>query len=578
MDKRYRSPGARCRALAHALKRLFKTIKAQNPGKSLDAPVELIRKDLSRASYLQNISQASFPEFECPNTDCGAGDDLTLSLPMPFGASISTQESQKTLLPARSLSHFNLHQVYTGYPESSVLGTRNGGEFRPIEVSGHASTGKVQSHKPVLVSKKSTLQIRRPESGHGIISNASLAASFPSDSISTAVIRRTRGSYNLRKYARADASSAEIPSLTSIAEQSCTSGSRSSVDDSLHLVRHFASFCIIDIVAPGCPVCAVSEDLRYLYDIKDRFVLNAQECSQLSMDLSVGRDPAGNEVTYVLLYGPLVSPTTTKTRFILVSAIDISGYIHYAATLDPPPEPSQGCESPKSLMERPSPRRKSCSVAWIDEEIDHIADELLHGFSTSHTADWESTIGRQPSGAAELSSPGHDEEDIWTAIAREEGLLSYKVSEASSVDPDTYGASVPGSSVKDEATVSSKQRPTLQFADESVIKKFIEGLQVLYSQYFLLACSPVNGQFYEICYVSPAVDESGDYVNGHLSHMPFNLINDLGAQLAAGSRFRTTVRWGNGGVEKQLYCIPLLGPQPAPWICMLVDKEMPIHW
>jgi len=495
---------------------------------------------------------------------------------MTFDDSNATQVS-RTLLPAKSLSHFNLHQAYTDHSSSPILRPTKRELIRPAKQPIPPNPGYVTSHKPRLVSKKSTLRIQRLDSVHGSVSNVGSVASCPTDQ-STSVIRRTKGSGNLRKCATGEPFVANPSLLTPIVEDNCSAGSSISQEDSSHLVKHFASFCIIDIAASGCPVSAVSEDLRYLYDIKDRFVLNAQECAELSMDLSVGRDPDGNEVTHLLLFSPLVVPATSKSRFMLVSAIDVSGYVRYAASLDTSPEPEEPSISSESFSERSNP---SSSRSWLDDRTDQLADELLHGCSIKEIPARNLTSRRRTVPRSEPQPSKHDSEDIWTAIAREEGLLVPQTSTPSR-STDYFPSSrdqPPAQKQRAAATSPTAPPPSLDYADEKVLGRFIESLQELYSQYFLLACSPQNGDFYEIAYVSPAVYASGEYVSGHLSHTPFHRLRGFAAHLAAGRRFRAMIRWGDGGVQKQLFCVPLMGgqqQQPAPWICVLVDREMPI--
>jgi hypothetical protein len=581
MDSRRHSTTSSLRTpLAHALRRIFRSVKTPNAATTLHAPVDIIRKDDSRpVSYLPCISQlSSFPEFELPdvNNDDTDINNHAVTLPMTFDDSNATQFS-RTLLPAKSLSHFNLHQAYTDHSSSPILRPTTRELIRPAKRPIPSNTGHVASHKPRLASKKSTLRIERLDSLHGSVSNVGSVTSDPVDH-STSVIRRTKGSGNLRKCARGEPFVPIPSSLTPIAEDNCSTGSIVNQEDSSHLVKHFASFCIIDLAAPGCPVTAVSEDLGYLYDIKDRFVLNAQEVAELSMDLSIGRDPDGNEVTYLLLFSPLVAPATSKSRFMLVSAIDVSGYIRYAASMDPSPEPEELSISSESFSEKSNP---SSSHSWLDERTDQLADELLHGCSIKEVPARHLRSRRRAPPRVEPQPSKHDAEDIWTAIAREEGLMVPQTSTA----PSRSTGYLPGSSdelpdPKQRTATSSSTAPppSLDYADEKVVGRFIESLQELYSQYFLLACSPLNGDFYEICYVSPSVYASGEFVSGHLSHTPFHRLRGFAAHLAAGRRFRATIRWGEAGVEKQVFCVPLMGQQPAPWICVLVDRETPISW
>lgn len=579
MDRSRQSTGAICRTLAHALKRLFKSVKARIGKNALNGTVDIIRRDSTRPPpMLPRISEVSmFPDFESPDIIYDYTDDRTPTLPMTFHESYTAQEISRNLLPARSLSHFNLHQVYAHHSDLSVLPTRKQGHVWPAEPVTHANTGRVPARRPVLISKKSTLQIRRPVSFHANVVNAVPCTSVHSDS-SSSVLRRMKPSGNLRKCAVAASHPAETNLLTATAEEACFSTSTSTDHDSIQLVKHFASYCIMDITIPGCPISAVSEDLGYLYDIKDRFVLNAHEISELSMDLSVGHDPDGNEVTYLLLFSPLISPATTKSCFMLVSAIDVSGYVRYAASLESTPEPREEIKYLNSNRDGSNQTRKTSSTSWIDKRTDQLADELLHGCSIKESSTRVFTSRRRVP-QADATQSVRDSEDIWTAIAREEGLMTRPAS-ASSKSTGSAHSSANSSSFQyqEQANKSTSPRSSLNYADEKVLETFIDSLQVLYSQYFLLACSPLNRDFYEICYVSPAVYASGEYVSGHLSHTPFNLISAFGAHLAAGRRFRTVIRWGVQGVKKQLYCVPLMGHQPAPWICMLVDKETPIHW
>lgn len=574
MDTTGQITGSLRRSLARALKRLFRSVHFNHADHTLDFPVEIIRKDVSRMSYLSRISVvSSFPDFEDLELGNDGMLDNTSGINIPFEASQDAQAAQKRLLPAKSLSHLNLRGVFADHSKMPDPISKERGFLRAIKLDDYATTGAVVPQRPSLVPKRSNLQIRRHGSIHTRISNEHLAESSETDS-SSSVIRRTKRSSDLRKCAKVRSAARETQRLTPIAENSPSVAGSSPQDFSSHLVRHFASFCVIDILSPGCPVSAVSDDLRYLYDVKDRFVLNAQECTQLSMDLSIGRDPEGNEVTYVLLFSPLVSPATGKSRFVLVSAIDVSGYVRYAASLGQRSESRELETLPSTLNEHSGGRRTSSSISWIDERTDQLADDLLKGCSIPNTSSYDHAIleGQWPS--MNFRPSGRDAEDVWTTIAREEGLPPHQTL-ATTRSTEKFH---PGSGSQREATSSASPQSPLDYTDEKVLGIFIESLQVLYSQYFLLACSPLNDQFYEISYVSPAVYASGEYVLGHLSHTSADLIRDFGAHLKRGGRFRAPIRWGDEGLEKQLFCVPLMGPKPAPWICFLVDKDTPIQW
>jgi len=103
-------------------------------------------------------------------------------------------------------------------------------------------------------------------------------------------------------------------------------------------------------------------------------------------------------------------------------------------------------------------------------------------------------------------------------------------------------------------------------------------LQQLYSDFFLLAKSPLDAGFYEICNVSPPVYVTKDYVHGHLSRSTRDTLTQLSELLGGNSAFDMHVRWGITGEVKQLYCIPLFGQRDLTWVCMLVDVKLGLLW
>ena len=568
MENPRHGPSALCKTLAHALKRLFRSVKTQDLEDSLSAPIEVIRKDVNRLSYLPRISTVSlFPDFEHSDIDYDNVEHQVSALPPTLHRSKITPDAQSVPLPAKSLSHFNLRQVYSDQSVLPLVTNSNKGSVKAHKLLEDVATGTIVSHKPVVVPKRTCSGTR---SLQPTISSGSLAGSSVSNS-SPSMIRRSKRSGDLRKSADAQ-SFATDTTLTSVPEHSLSSAADINQKDSFQMVRHFASFCVIDILAHGCPVNAVSEDLRYVYDIRERFVLNAQECSELSMDVSIGRDPDGNEVTYVLLFSPLMSPITSESCFVLVSAIDVSGYVRYAASLDQRSEAKGPSISPTSFRGRTKSGRHLISRRRIYPGHDQLEDDLPQGGFTQDDAEGRLTSTYELSQTSYTRQSKTDSEDIWTVIAREEGIICKP--SASSKAPIKGASDQVSVRTPKQPMSSTSSKSSVDYADEEVLETFIESLQMLYSQYFLLSCMP----FYEICYISPAVYASGDYEMGHLSYTTLNLMNNLGSHLAAGRRFQTTIRWGNKNVKKKLYCVPLIGPEPAPWICILVDKETPVHW
>ena len=334
------------------------------------------------------------------------------------------------------------------------------------------------------------------------------------------------------------------------------------------MVKHFASFCVLDTHIPGCPISSVSEDLEYVYDIKDRFVLDAQEVVELSMDISVGLDPQGQEVTYLMLYSPLVSPESSKASFIMVSAIDVSGYVDYAAKLDF--EPHQG-NNHGTFRQRA--RARSRSTHWpLDQANTTTLPDYLQSVQTRRSC--PAKICDHSLGSADPPSPRLEVEDVWMTIAREErSKTNWEPPRCRS--NNAYDSASRTIQNQKQAKYLSR---TISFADEEILSSFVGRLQVLYSQYFILSVNQETVKFYDITFLSPAVYHSGEWIAGHLSRNSIETMLGFRWQLARRRRFKGTLRWGDEGVKKQVFCIPLIGSEPDNWLCMLVDTDIPICW
>jgi hypothetical protein len=330
---------------------------------------------------------------------------------------------------------------------------------------------------------------------------------------------------------------------------------------------------VLDTTAPGCPVTATSEDLKYVFDVGEHFFLNNQECTEASMDIVTGLDAEGNEVTHLVLFSPLISPSSGRSRFLLAALIDVTVFIKDAATvpeLDTISEESiidEGVATP--ICQQPAPSYHVSTAPRKNVRYELSCEDLLGGCYVDEEPQSFSPItdrGIVPGMYSDMKrglTPTFG--DIWTDLAQEEMVRSRQAS-SPAVSIGSSGHSTPKSS-------PSLSDPSSASRVDNVLESFMSELQHLYSEFFLLAKSPLDAEFYEICNVSPPVYVSKDYVQGHLSQSSRDTVTRLGEQLGGDTAFDMSVRWGISGDTKQLYCIPLFGQRDLTWICMLVNGE-----
>ena len=305
----------------------------------------------------------------------------------------------------------------------------------------------------------------------------------------------------------------------------------------------------------GCPVTATSSELSYIFQIGEEFFLNNQEAKGASMDIVSGTDAAGNSVTHLVLFSPLVAPSSGRSRFMIACLVDVTEFIHETATL---PELDTISEegSIVSLAGAVATPALQSSPAWTTLNHELSVDDLLGGCCISDN---------NPSRTVKDSV----QDDIWLDLAFSEGK---------SMTTNRRSNSRGGQSMHAPPTASSRSSRSSVSSVDDVLDAFVTSLQNLYSEFFLLGKSPLDDNCYEVCNVSPKVYEAKEYVDGHLSRTPRLTIERLSANLTLDSPFNMSVNWGTRGEPKQLYCSPLYGQRSVTWVCFLVEPEIPLLW
>ena len=470
---------------------------------------------------------------------------------LPVSTSNRQPRSKPSLLPATSLSQFDLRQAYVTQgevlPREVVYETVTDGYLSGI--SRQASLASLSYS--TLHRSTSTLRIR------GSKPDLRSTTQSPQPTLREASSRRT-----LRKQGSSISQAAEQRSVRTSGQLSSSSTDRSSMTStsarrrprsSLGLVDHFRSFCVLDTAQKGCPVTATSSDLRYIFDVGEPFFLNNQEIEGISMDIVSGVDTAGNAITHLVLFSPLVAPSSGRSRFILASLVDVTPFIYDTATL-PELDTISEESSVASFTEVVATPSLKSSPAWKPLSHELSVDDLLGGCSISDGVDNQRTEAAQ--------------DDVWLDLAYNESKNKTPVRKRPNSRQSIRGSPRPSSTTSQSSTSSV----------DDALDTFVSSLQTLYSDFFLLGKSALDESVLEICNCSAKIYEAKEYIDGHLSQSPRETLERLSACLTREAAFTLSINWGTNGEPKQLYCAPLYGQNSLTWICFLVDVQTEMLW
>ena len=541
---------------------------------------EAVRRVSLAPPRLPQLSQVSlFPDFESDRfgIDRYSVSSVGTAVSLYSHLNSACSESRSSLLPATRLSQVNPSDRYANNAALARREVRY--ECLPETLmEGASQHASILSPKfePSLRSRSSTLKIRRSMQFASSEGQSTLArgASLPP----MLNLRKARGSEEVRRnssttsFASRSASQIDTGILDTLTPK-YNSDHSSRSNAFIHSVKHFVSFCVLDTSVSGCPVTATSDDLRYLFQIGEHFMLNIQECEGTSIDIVIGFSPDGDEVIHLVLFSPLLSPSTGKSRFVLAALIEVTHFAHEVSQL---PELDSVAEESYSGEEIATPVATPPQSTWSTRSCELRPDDLLGGCSVTAKPKQIPVTEVSSISQSHQSRPtafNREPEDVWLALAREEQVERDRQRRAGSMTENSPGYDAQ-QSLRSDSTGSSSSSTAV----DKVLDEFMSSLQEIYSDSFLLARSPLDDKFYEICNVSPAVYASGEYVTGHLTHTASDVIEGMGERLGAGSPFRAIVRWGSQGVEKRLYCVPLFGQSSLTWICVLVDFHMPVLW
>ena len=420
-----RSPEARS-TLRQFLKKVLKCQAWSAAAKTAVSGPGILERTSLASPYLPELSLVSlFPEFESDRfgTDRCSVSTTEPKPSLPIHLYSTYSESRLSLLPKTRLSQFDLRDAHANYAaiprrcEPLPKTLREGASQR-------VSISTLKTQVP-LRPRSSTLKIRRSTSSAPSRRQSMLATGALLPSISSP--GKSIGSEGLPEdpsggsFASRSAGKIKSDGLITSAFK-CTSAHNSGSNASIHSIKHFKSFCVLDTYVSGCPVAATSEDLRYNFQIGDRFMLRIQECEGTSIDIVTSSSPDGEDVIHLVLFSPLLSPSTGMSRFILATLIEVTHFVHEAsllAEMDAVGEES----SPEDRITTPA--RMTTQSSWSTRSCELLADDLLGGCSVkanTHHSLFTRTHSTSLTKRVCQNMGERESEDIWLALAREERL------------------------------------------------------------------------------------------------------------------------------------------------------------
>ncbi|KIW90049.1 uncharacterized protein Z519_09480 [Cladophialophora bantiana CBS 173.52] len=531
------------RSLRQGLKDVFLRALRKSPDPqagTLSLGSGILRRAESSSSFAP--STTTFSSFvELPGSRSSL-EEYTISRAIPNRFQSTTHVSpakspgRQSLLPATSLSQFNLNQSYlhpsTG-PQRAVHDAMS-----PSLLSVASRQASMASFSTLsTISSASTLRIQESREVLGQIKAGPPSFRNPQPPAGKA---RTKHVSWLQS---PTASSVSVPD----------SGKETDDPSGLRLVEHFKSFCILDTAVAGLPVVATSKELRYIFEVGEHFFLNNCECEGASMDIVTGQDAAGDPVTHLVLFTPLIIPSSGRSRFMLACLIDVTQFINDTATL---PELDHELDTSTIESEVQTPLQERKDLSWTGRSYKLSAEDLLGGCML-------------PDDREKVRPPNNEtSEDIWLNLANEERSRRSSIRNTPRSTPK----------IKQIARSNASHTSTTSSTVDEVLDEFMSDLQELYSDFFLLGKSPLDDTCFEICNVSPLLYSTREYINGHLSRTDPQQMAELSASLARETPFNMHVKWGPQGLDKRMYCSPMYTANSITWICFLVDYQMPLIW
>jgi hypothetical protein len=513
----------------------------------------ILRRACPTTPLLPNVSAVSvFPDFSNHYSIHHQLVKPTASVQVTQTPAPRQTRQTGRLLPQTSLSNFNLYfegcrsvlpqpVVYEAVPEPYQQGASRQASLVTLSHSSSVNLRPPESRHSLRAREPSSSDMRSQSSSREDLAAMSLSRTHQ-------IPGATRHDAKANRPTPATDTRIRVPRTPNdLQDPVCRSP--------LSLVDHFKCFCVLDVGQHGSPVVGTSVDLRYIFDLGEQFFLNNHECEGCSIDLVSGLDANQEDIVNLILYSPLIVPSTGGHRYMLISLVDVTEFIKDSAGYVPELDTiSEDISTIDEVTTPPSFPHRAPNI-WSDDEYRLSSDDLLGGctpdYHKAYTARLESEL---------------EEEDIWLTLAAAENQFN---------STSTRTASSQHSSQSHMGSGHGAAPYAKDTTDDS-LEKFMKSLQDLHSHFFLLSKSPL-ADHYEICSVSPMIAASTDWKAG-LSCNTSEVLDHVGEQLDGDEPFTVKVRWGLGGAPKQIYCSPLFMGTSISWVCYLVDEEMGMLW
>ncbi|EFE43703.1 hypothetical protein TRV_01512 [Trichophyton verrucosum HKI 0517] len=380
-----------------------------------------------------------------------------------------------------------------------------------------------KSDKNHYYSQPATLRTSLDSSISPSASTSTLQSS--DTSISTTSVRKKSCIANLRSQYSFTMTSSPNIRLSPAPPHSpvCSIISRSASPRAVELVQlldHLSSFCVLDTKSPGNAVVAASKDIYSAGGRGEKFPLNINVLEEEPCPVVSGYDENGNDVSYLIIATRLITATSGECHLLLTTLLDITDFL-YAATLEDLElrQNPKVCETERGIL--PS----------INSRVNLSAAEVIN------------------------ASPNLPDESKGNGVHRSQTPMSI------------------GPSQTTEQLLSEFSQTT-----EQLLSEFSAELLYIYKDIFILARSLQDSTVYKISHVSRSLHAEGEYIRSHLKHTPTEKMKLLSESLGKNTRFDMVVNWGDYGVEKRLYCVPIYCGESRDWVCTMTDVDVPYLW
>lgn len=501
--------------------------KRATPQGALRSPLRPLRPDTDEDSRLKEDQDSISPAAASPaarNRQYGskslpkAKDGYQGRIPrVPSGVKAPNHQQQSFKIATRDASVRAKEEVNRepSTPEQHHPNT-------PVSLDNLGESQFKDRHKASLSQTKSSLPVLEVASG-AVVANpedCSPISTVETESTTDATYQSTCTSTQASEY---DMNTQE--NVTNEPQTPC-----SEITSLIYSLEHFPFFCLLDPKSPENPISCASQfpwPSTQLREKLDQFYLKALGQGGKVCEIIADTSSEGDEKSYLVLFDKFLTVVKGSRDYSLACVVDVTSFVNAAVPGERKHELQAVNEATLGNDDLKSSKRPLVPV--------HASfnDKLTKTLQNDGDARRKLSVARLE--------------------RRSRRLKHYLVKNAQ----EDYA---PGDLVG--RTVDEFTKRILEF----------------YTDYFMLARSSSDDEYYQMTHVSDSIHRKKEYIDGHLTHSSHEVFMQVKKALGRDERFTIRVQWGHSPAEKRLYCVPLIDPGTQGWVCLLVDSNAPLLW